>query len=137
MSDAHDPNLYQSPDGPPSPPQGPPSASQDEKLWAMLCHLSTLVGYAIPFGNIFGPLVVWLIKKDEMPLVDDQGKEALNFQISVTIYLVICIIAVFVVVGIVLLLALAIFDLVVTIIAAVQANKGIAYRYPLCIRLIT
>ena len=55
----------------------------------MLCHLSSLAGSVIPFGNIVGPLVVWLIKKDEYAFVDDQGKESLNFQISITIYTVV------------------------------------------------
>jgi uncharacterized Tic20 family protein len=111
--------------------------SNDERLWAMLCHLSTFAGYFVPVGNILGPLIVWLVKKDQYPLVDDQGKEALNFQISVTIYLVISVVLCFVLIGFVMLIALAIFDLVVTIMAAVQANSGVYYRYPMCIRLIT
>jgi uncharacterized Tic20 family protein len=111
--------------------------SSDERLWAMLCHLSTFAGYFVPVGNILGPLVVWLIKKDQYALVDDQGKEALNFQISVLIYGLISFVLCFVLIGFVLLIALIIFDLVVTIMAAVQANSGVYYRYPMCIRLIT
>ena len=56
--------------------------SKDEKTWAMLCHLSAVAGFVIPFGSILGPLVVWLIKKDEMPIVDLHGKKSLNFQIE-------------------------------------------------------
>jgi hypothetical protein len=126
---------YQSPEsmGP-----GPelPALSQDEKMWGMLCHLSALAGFAIPFGNIVGPLVVWLIKKDQMPFVDDQGKESLNFQISVTIYLLVSFVLIFVVIGIFLLIAVGIFSLVMIIIAALKANAGEAYQYPLCIRFI-
>ena len=133
------------PEGNPyNPPQGdyprgtPPVAStSDERTWAMLCHLSTLCGYMIPFGNIIGPMVVWLVKKDESALVDDQGKEALNFQISVTIYSIICLVLIFVIIGIFLLIALVIFDLVVTIIAAIRSNQGEYYRYPMSIRFIT
>lgn len=114
-------------------------ATMDEKearTWAMLCHLGALAGYIIPFGHIIAPLVIWLIKKDESPLVDDQGKESLNFQISLTIYAVIAGLLTLVVIGFILLIALGIFDLIVVIIAAVKANDGEKYRYPLCIRFI-
>ena len=105
--------------------------------WAMLCHLTALVAYiGIPFGHIIGPLVVWLLKKDEFPFVDDQGKESLNFQISMTIYGIVALILCFVVVGFVLLLALAIADLVLVILATVSASSGKAYRYPVTIRFI-
>ena len=49
--------------------------TQEEKTWGMIAHLSALAGFVIPFGNLIGPLIVWLIKKDTMPFVDDQGKE--------------------------------------------------------------
>ena len=111
--------------------------SQDEKTWAMVCHLLALLAYTgVPLANLVGPLVVWLLYKDKMPFVDDQGKEVVNFQISVLIYALICIPLVFVVVGFFLALVLVIFHIVVTIIGAVKASQGIAYRYPLCIRLI-
>ena len=111
--------------------------SQEEKTWGMLCHLSALAGYLIPaFGHVIGPLIVWLIKKDEYPFVNDQGKESLNFQLSVLLYGIVCFMLVFVLIGFVLLPALYIFDLVMIIIAAIEANKGIAFRYPLCIRFI-
>jgi hypothetical protein len=125
---------------PPEPSQSSPepgSPSSDERMWAMLCHLGGLGGYVIPVvGNIIGPLIVWLIKKDEMPFVDDQGKESLNFQISITIYTAISIVLVVAIIGIFLLIAVGIFSLVMLIIAAVKANQGIAYRYPLCIRFL-
>jgi uncharacterized Tic20 family protein len=121
-------------------PQGStPTASttKDERTWAMLCHLSTLAGFVIPFGNIIGPLVMWTIKKDEFPLVEDQGKEALNFQISMTIYIIASIILILLLVGIPLLIGLGLFDLIVTVIAAINANDGAKYRYPLCIRFVS
>jgi hypothetical protein len=62
-------------------------SNSEERNWAMTCHLASFAGYVLPLGNIIGPLVAWLMKRDEFPLVDDQGKEALNFQISMTIYL--------------------------------------------------
>ena len=85
------------------PASWPPPLSQDERTWGMLCHLSAFAGYVFPFGGIVGPLVVWLIKKDEMPFVDDQGKEALNFQISVLIYAIVSFVLIFVLIGIILL----------------------------------
>ena len=121
-----------------TPPQPEPSQvdSRDQNMWAMLCHLSTLAGFIIPLGNVIGPLVIWMIKKDVYPLVDDQGKEALNFQISMTIYYVISGILILILIGIPLLIGLALFSLVVTIIAMVKASDGVAYRYPLSIRFI-
>ena len=110
--------------------------SKDEKTWGMFCHLAALGGYVIPFGNIIGPLIVWLVKKDEMPFVADQGKESLNFQITVAIAAVICFLLVFVFIGFVLLPALAILDLVFVIIASIKANEGVAYRYPFKIQFI-
>jgi len=110
--------------------------TKDDRTWAMLCHLSGLAGYVIPFGNIFGPLAIWLIKRDQSWLVDDQGKEAVNFQISWTIYMIISLIAILVLVGIVLVGIVAVGGLVLLIVAAVKANEGIAYRYPLTIRFI-
>jgi len=75
-------------------------------------------------------------QREEFPLVADQGKESLNFQISMTIYGVICIPLMFVVIGFLLGLALLIADVVFIIIAAMKANEGALYRYPLTIRLI-
>ena len=114
----------------------PPPPNSEQNTWAMFCHLSSLSGYIIPFGNILGPLVVWLMKKETMPLVDDQGKESMNFQITVAIAAIVCIPLIFVCVGIFLLIAVGILDLVFTIIAAIQASKGTAYRYPFALRLI-
>jgi len=133
-------NPYESPQSPHAGGQPEPTRepSSDERMWAMLCHVAGLGLYtAVPFGNIVLPLIVWLIKKDEYPLVDDQGKEAVNFQISITIYLIVSAILVVVIIGIFLLIAVAIFNLVVIIIAAMKANEGIAYRYPMCIRFIS
>ncbi len=110
--------------------------SKDETMWAMFCHLSTLLGFVFPFGNIIAPMVLWQMKKDEYPLVDDQGKEALNFQISMTIYVLISVILIFVAIGIVFLIALGLFDLIVTVIASLNAANGQKYRYPFSIRFV-
>ena len=110
--------------------------SKDARLWAMLAHISAIAGFVFPFGNIIGPLLIWILKKEEFPFVDDQGKEALNFQISITIYVLISIILVFVVIGIPILIILGLFALIMTIIGAINSYDGKAYRYPLTIRVI-
>ena len=110
--------------------------SKEEKNWAMYCHLSGLLGVLIPFGNIVAPLVIWQLKKDELPFVNDQGKEALNFQISVTIYLFVSAFLILIIVGIFLLLAIGLLSIIFAIIAALNSADGIKYRYPLTLRLI-
>ncbi|MFQ5653422.1 MAG: DUF4870 domain-containing protein [Planctomycetota bacterium] len=105
-------------------------------MWAMLCHITAFSGYLIPLGSILGPLICWLIKKDQYPFVDDQGKESLNFQISVVIYLIVSIALVFVFVGFVLLPIVAIGQIVLTIVGGVKAHAGEHYRYPLTIRMV-
>ena len=114
----------------------PITTTKEERLWAMFCHISAFVGHFIPFGNIAGPLVIWMIKKDSMPLVNDQGKESLNAQISFTIYFIIAALLMLVLIGFVLLPILWIWYIVVIIIASVQANDGKAYRYKAIFRFI-
>jgi len=102
----------------------------------MLCHLLAFAGLVIPLGSIVGPLVVWLLKREDHPFIDDQGRESLNFQISMLIYTIVAAILVFVLIGVLLLLALFVFWFVMVIIASINANSGVAYRYPLNLRLI-
>ena len=111
--------------------------TKEEQNWAMWCHLAALAGFVVPLGNVLGPLVVWLIKKDTMPLVDQHGKEALNFQITVFIALVVSIILMFVLIGFVLAFVVGIGALVLTIMAAVKISNGqLDYKYPFALRLI-
>ena len=120
-------------------PQAPQEAqaSKEEQNWAMACHLVALSGFIVPFGNVLGPLVVWLIKKDTMPLVDQHGKEALNFQITVLLAVVISVLLVFVLIGFVLLFVVGLGALILTIMAAVKVSNGeLNYRYPFALRLI-
>jgi uncharacterized Tic20 family protein len=117
-------------------PQTAPSVSE-ERNWAMLCHLASLSGGMIPSGAIVGPLVVWLLGKDRMPLVDDQGKEVLNFQITAHLLMLLSVPLTFLFgLGFFLFFAVAIADLVCTILGAVAAYNGQRYRYPLTIRFI-
>ena len=86
--------------------------SKDERTWAMLCHFSAFTGFIFPLGgNILAPLILWLIKKEELPFVDDQGKEVLNFQISMTIYFIISGILCIILIGIPIFIGLVIFGL--------------------------
>lgn len=111
-----------------------PVLTNNDRNWAMLCHLSALLAFIPPFvGLILGPLILWLVKGKEHPFIDEHGKEALNFQISVLIYsLVLCC----TLLGIVLLPLLWLGDVIFVIIAAMKASDGESYRYPMCIRLI-
>lgn len=120
-----------------TPPQTPPPVQKPDRTWDVLCHISALAGLAIPFGSILGPLIVWLIKKNELPSVDAHGKEALNFQLSVLIYLVISAVLVLLVIGVFLMIAIAIAAIVLVVIASVKASNGEFYRYPLTIRFLT
>ena len=110
--------------------------SKDERTWAMLCHFSAFTGLIFPFGNFLAPLIIWLIKKEELPFVEDQGKEVLNFQLSMTIYLLISGILCIILIGIPIIIGLIIFCFIITIIAAISANDGKSYRYPINLRLI-
>lgn len=113
-----------------------PTPDKDERTWGMLCHLSAFAGFIIPFGGIIAPLVIWLIKKDEMAFVNDQGKEAVNFQITLMIAAILCGLLMIIGIGFLLLFALVVYALVMIIIAAMKANEGVHYRYPYALRLI-
>jgi uncharacterized protein len=114
----------------------PPPLRQDRTLDAT-CHFLSFAGLiGIPFGNILGPLVLWAIKKDEMPSVNEHGKESINFQISMTIYTIVAGLSILIAIGIVLLPAIILLNLVLVIIAGVKAANGEFYRYPLTIRFI-
>ncbi len=132
---------------PPTDPAGgaPPA---EERQWAMFAHLSALLGAILTgalgggWGCFIGPLVIWLIKKDTMPFVNDQGKEALNFNITVAIAFVVLFLLTVMTLGIGLIITIPLWFiigigwLVFTIIAAIKANEGVVYRYPFTLRLI-
>jgi len=120
------------------PAETPPETgvSKSDKTNGMLCHLLALSAFVTGIGIIVGPLIIWLIKKDESEYVDYHGKESLNFQITCVIAYILCIPLFFVLIGIPLLFVVGIGWLVFTIIATIKANEGIRYRYPVAIRLI-
>ncbi len=112
------------------------SLSKDERMWGMLCHISAFAFFIFPFGNIIGPLVIWLIKRDVYQFVNEQGKESLNFQISITIYALAALLLSIILIGIPILIALFFFNFIMVVVAAIKANDGYHYRYPLSIELI-
>lgn len=124
---------------PPSPsqptPKSPELVERSSHTWGMLCHLTALSGLiGVPFGQIVGPLVVWLLKRDEYAFADDQGKESLNFQLSMLIYTLASMLLICLCVGIALIVLIQVLNLVLVIVASIKASYGERYRYPLTIR---
>ena len=113
------------------------TSSPNVRTWNVLCHATALAGFFVPWaGHILGPLIIWLAKRNDSPEIDEHGKESLNFQISMLIYNVIAGVLCLVLIGFVILGILHILNLVLVIIASIQASEGKFYRYPLAIRLI-
>jgi hypothetical protein len=111
--------------------------TENERTWGMLAHLSALAGLPIPLvGNVVGPLVVSIARADQSSFVGAHAKEALNFNITVTLAAVVCILLMLVFVGFLLGSALFIAWLVMTLIAAIRASEGAAYRYPFSLRFV-
>ena len=116
---------------------GQGATSAEERKWGMIAHLAALAGFVLPFGNILGPLIVWLARRGESPFVADQAKEALNFNITVVFAALACFVLMWVLIGVALFAALGLFWLVMTIVAAAKASEGIRYHYPIALRLVT
>ena len=129
--------MNETPSSSPSPL--PASSSSSEiRNWCVLCHASALAGLFFHFfGHLLGPLIVWLLKRNDAPEIDAAGKESLNFQISMLIYDIIAGILCLVLIGIPILIGLWILNTVLVIIASVKTSQGEAYRYPFTLRLIS
>ena len=113
------------------------TTSPNIRTWTVLCHASALAGFVIPAaGHILGPLIIWLAKRGDSAEIDAHGKESLNFQISMLIYGIISAILCLIVIGFLLLALLHILNVVLVVVASIQASEGKLYRYPLSIRLI-
>jgi len=110
--------------------------TKDEITFGLLSHLSQLAGFVVPFGGIVAPLVIWQVKKEQSAYVAEHAKEALNFQISIALYSLICLPLICVFIGFILLGVLMLFEIVMIVIASMKANEGVLYRYPLCIRFV-
>src|SRR5687768_13544622 len=109
---------------------------KEERTWSVAIHLSALSALFIPLGHLLGPLVIWLIKRGDMPMVDRHGKEALNFQITVTLASFLCGLLFLVGIGVILLFVLLVADAVLVIMAALKTSRGEAFIYPFTWRVI-
>lgn len=120
------------------PATGTPTAEPgpDERQWAMLCHLSAMLLYAGLVGGIVVPLVIWLLKREGRPFVDDQGRETVNFQITIVLGLCLAFPLCFFIIGIPIVVGLMLYHFIATIVAAVRSSEGVRYRYPFALRLI-
>jgi len=107
-----------------------------ERIWCMLCHLTALLGYIIPFANIVAPLVIWITRRNTVRGVDDAGRESLNFQLTVSLFGLIGVMLSAIFVGLVLLFVLVVFQVSMVLFASVRAQRGGEVRYPVCIRII-
>lgn len=124
---------------PPAPfPSAAPVMSPEAALkqWGLFLHLSLLAGYLVPLGGLVVPIVIWQMKKQEIPGLDEHGCNAVNFIISMIIYAVLCIPLVFIIIGIPLLMVLGILGVVFPIIAALKANDGLCWKYPMAITFL-
>lgn len=110
--------------------------SETERNWAMLCHLSAFAGFFFPFGGIIGPLICWLSRKDESEWINLNGKNALNFHLSVLLYMILAMPLIIIVIGIPIIAALSMLKVICIIIASVKAPKGELFRYPMAIPFI-
>jgi uncharacterized Tic20 family protein len=125
----------------PMPPEIPNPDSPESRQWIVILHLSALAGFLlVGFGQILGPLIVWLIKKNEVPGLDAAGKDVLNFQLSWTIWWVLSWVVFFVAGCLIIPLAvpaiLLIAWVVVGVNGAIKASNGVAYKFPLTLRFL-
>ncbi len=117
-----------------------PSAlpGKEERNWALLAHLSAIAGVLLAgLGIVLGPLVVWLIKREDSEFVADQAKEALNFNITMLLGYIAGAVLIPVVVGLLILPVLGLLHLVLMIVAMIRASEGVRYRYPFALRLVS
>lgn len=130
--------------------------SRSDRTWAMFCHLSAFAGLIFPLGHILAPLILWLMKRESSPYIAEQGKEALNFQISMSIYIALAFLFNIVLVGfgirmpsmsmslmgnmqllsIPVMAAVMLFGFGMVIYAAIKVNRGAPFRYPLTLRFV-
>jgi uncharacterized protein len=117
-------------------PTRAPAVEESARATAVAAHLSTFAGLVVPFGSVIGPLAVWLTRRDRDPFIDQAGREALNFGISIAIYGSVLLVAALMLVGIPLLVAGVVAWVVLASLAAAKASQGQPYRYPLTMRLV-
>ncbi|MBB3103501.1 DUF4870 domain-containing protein [Azomonas macrocytogenes] len=115
----------------------PPALDRETRQWAMLCHYAAFFGLMVPMiGNVIGPLILWQLKREAHSFIDQQGKEALNFQITYSILMMICGVLAWFIIGFPLMALISLIAFVLVVIAGIRANEGKSYRYPFCWRLV-
>lgn len=108
----------------------------EERNWSIFSHLGIFVGMIIPFGSLLTPFLIWQVNKDKSDFITDHAIEALNFQITMMIVYVVCLILCFIIIGIPMLFVAVVVDVVYSIKGAIRAGKGEYYDYPFNLRLI-
>lgn len=112
------------------------SNDRETRLWAMFLHLSLFAGYLVPFLGLLAPILIWQIKKEDLPEIDKHGKMVVNWIISVIIYGIIFSILSIVLIGIPLLVILFVLSIIFPIIGGINANNGKLWKYPLTFKII-
>ena len=107
--------------------------TESERNWSMFCHLSAFSGFFFPFGGIIGPLIMWLSKKDESDWINRNGKAAMNFNLSMLLYIFLSLPLMIIIIGIPIVIALGILKIVCITIASIKSSKGEYFTYPLSI----
>jgi uncharacterized Tic20 family protein len=108
----------------------------DQKQMGLFLHLSQLLNIIIPFAGVIVPIVLWQVKKDEIPALDAHGKMVANWLISSLIYLAVSLVLTLVLIGILGFIAVGIMSVVFPIIGAIKANNGELWEYPLTIKFL-
>lgn len=124
------------PAGMPAMPKSEADLTRETNNWAMALHLSELAGFAVPLAGWAAPILIWLLKRDDLPRLEEHGCNAVNWMISALIYGIISAVLILIGIGVLLLLALAVLGIVFPIIAGVKASNGEVWRYPLTIEFL-
>lgn len=134
------PTHSQRSEGPPGDASDEPPGweiDRDDRNWGILVHAAAFTGLVVPFGNILGPLLIWLIKKEDSEFVDKNGKASLNFQLSWTIWILLAAVTIFFMIGLILVPLLGLAWLILVVLGTIRASDGGVYEYPLTIRFIS
>jgi uncharacterized protein len=106
------------------------------RQWGLFLHLSLLAGFIVPLAGLVTPIIIWQLKKNDLPGLDIHGKNVVNWIISDLIYIAIGYILCFALIGFPILIALGIVSIVFPIIGGIKANNGEVWKYPLTIRFV-
>lgn len=112
------------------------SNERESRQWSMFLHLSVLTGFIVPLAGLVAPIVIWQMKKNDSPKLDMHGKIVVNWVLSMILYMIVSVVLSFVVIGLPMLLALVVLNIVFPIIGGIKANNGETWRYPLSIRFM-